>query len=145
MSQRIIVGVDDSAGGRAALRWALIEAALRDASLEVVHAWSMGWSEGFNPEWFTDRDVFEQQAKDMVQKLIDEVAADLDTVVPTTVVVIEGDSTTSALLSAAKGADLLVVGSRGRSALTAMALGSVSAACVHRARMPIAVIPPPSS
>lgn len=144
MSQRIVVGVDDSSGGRAALRWALTEAGLRAATLDVVHAWSMGWSEGFNPEWFSDRDVFEQDAEEMVQKLIDEVAADLDVDVATSVVVIEGDSTTSALLSAAEGADLLVVGSRGRSALTAMALGSVSAACVHRARLPIAVIPPPA-
>jgi nucleotide-binding universal stress UspA family protein len=37
--QRIVVGVDRSAAALAALRWAVAEARLRDATLHVVHAW----------------------------------------------------------------------------------------------------------
>jgi len=37
---RIVVGVDDSEQAAAALRWALAEGALRQATVEVVHAWS---------------------------------------------------------------------------------------------------------
>src|SRR5215210_6094387 len=37
--RRIIVGVDDSASARAALRWAVGEARGHGAALEVVHAW----------------------------------------------------------------------------------------------------------
>lgn len=39
MSGRIVVGVDSSQGARAALEWALAEARLRGATVEVVHAW----------------------------------------------------------------------------------------------------------
>lgn len=143
MSQRIVVGVDDSKGARAALRWAIDEAGRRDASVEAVHGWAMAWSEGFDPEWATDRAEVEAQARTAVQAIVDEVVADLGTEVVPEVVVLEGASPTAALVDSSAGADLLVVGSRGRSALTALALGSVSAACVHRATVPIVVVPVP--
>jgi nucleotide-binding universal stress UspA family protein len=47
-----------------------------------------------------------------------------------------------ALIDASRGADLLVVGSRGRSALAGLALGSVSTAVLHRAYCPVAVVRP---
>src|ERR671916_3493929 len=37
---RIVVGVDDSEQAAAALRWALDEGVLRQATVEVVHSWS---------------------------------------------------------------------------------------------------------
>src|SRR5687768_3755460 len=37
---RVVVGVDGSAGSRAALAWAADEARIRGATLEVVTAWS---------------------------------------------------------------------------------------------------------
>ena len=40
-SQRIIVGVHQSAASLAALRWAAAEARLRRAKLNVVHAWEL--------------------------------------------------------------------------------------------------------
>src|SRR4051812_12749538 len=39
--ERIVVGVDDSAGAAAALRWALDEARRRDAVVDVVHIWHL--------------------------------------------------------------------------------------------------------
>src|SRR5688572_24656974 len=39
----IVVGVDHSEGAKAALRFALAEAKLRQASLRVVHAWQLGY------------------------------------------------------------------------------------------------------
>jgi len=39
MTGRIVVGVDGSDGAVRALRWALEEARLRNASVDVVHAW----------------------------------------------------------------------------------------------------------
>ena len=39
----IVVGVDQSEGARAALRFALEEAKLRRATLRVVHAWQYGY------------------------------------------------------------------------------------------------------
>ena len=48
--QRVVVGVDGSDGGREALSWALAEARLRGAQLDVVTAWEYPyeWSEGSN-------------------------------------------------------------------------------------------------
>lgn len=143
MSQRIVVGIDDSKGARTALRWAIDEAGRRDATVEAVHGWSMAWSEGFDPQWAVDRADVEAQARSEVQGIVDEVVADLGADVVPKVVVVEGASPTAALVATAEGADLLVVGSRGRSALTALALGSVSAACVHRATGPVVVVPTP--
>lgn len=48
------------------------------------------------------------------------------------------------LLEAADGADLLVVGSRGRGGLTGALLGSVSQRCVTRAPCPVLVVRPAS-
>src|ERR1700687_1401423 len=36
---RIVVGVDGSSTGDAALRWAIEEATLRQAKIDVIHAW----------------------------------------------------------------------------------------------------------
>ena len=35
----VVVGVDGSAGARAAMRWAIAESRLRQARLRAVHAW----------------------------------------------------------------------------------------------------------
>jgi nucleotide-binding universal stress UspA family protein len=46
-----------------------------------------------------------------------------------------------ALLDAAKGAGLLVVGSRGHAGFTEALLGSVGQYCVHHAECPVVVVP----
>jgi nucleotide-binding universal stress UspA family protein len=51
----------------------------------------------------------------------------------------------SALLTAAAGAQMLVVGSRGLSGLTGMSLGSVASALLHHSPCPVAVVHPASA
>ena len=48
----------------------------------------------------------------------------------------------AALLDATSGAQLLIVGSRGRGGLEGMLLGSVSQAMLHHARCPVGVVHP---
>ncbi len=56
--------------------------------------------------------------------------------------VVEGHPA-AVLIEVAAEADLLVVGSRGLGGFRGMLLGSVSAQCVHHARCPVVVVPPP--
>ena len=80
----------------------------------------------------------ERLAEDLVRGELDEVAAEtagLD--IERTVV--EGSAAT-ALLEAAQGADLLVVGSRGRGGFAGLLLGSVSQQCAHHASCPVVIV-----
>jgi nucleotide-binding universal stress UspA family protein len=57
--------------------------------------------------------------------------------------VIDEDGTAHALLAAADGDDLLVLGSHGRGGLRSLLLGSVSQTVVQHTPCPVAVIRPP--
>lgn len=140
---RIVVGVDDSPEAAAALRWALDEARLRQASLEVVHSWlfpALGDVPGAAAETLT-RDLEEG-----ARRLVDEVVAGgigSDPGIPVERHVREG-SAAAVLVDAASGADLLVLGSRGRGGFAGLLLGSVTQQCVHHAPCPVVVVRAPS-
>ncbi len=145
MAGKIVVGVDGSAQSAAALRWAAEEATLRSAPLEIVHAWSFvpvatPADSGLVPMAWTDNvellDVTRQAAQDAAAAQVEEVlGADHGA----TVSVVEGGPA-EALLDAAKDADLVVVGNRGRGNLAAALLGSTSAKVADSAPCPVVVV-----
>lgn len=55
-------------------------------------------------------------------------------------IAVEGQAA-NVLLEVAKGADLLVVGSRGLGGFRELLLGSVSQQCAHHATCPVAIVP----
>jgi nucleotide-binding universal stress UspA family protein len=129
---RITVGVDGSEGGQRALQWAAGEAATRGDVLRVVHVWDRPGG-----LWWTDSEE-ERAARTLLDEAVEtvsgrgvEVERRLHQGRP-----IEG------LLLEARGSELLVVGSHGRSGLLSVFLGSVSAGCVHRSGRPVVVVPP---
>jgi nucleotide-binding universal stress UspA family protein len=140
---RIVVGVDDSAGGRAALAWALLEAGLRHAELEVVHTWTLPMGEGWNTEWPADEAWFRQQSAEFLDKVIAECATGDGTAVKPIPVPLECEVSAWGLIERSEGADLLVVGSRGRGGFKGLLLGSVSTHCVHHATCPVVVVKTP--
>lgn len=142
MAGRIVVGIDGSDGSRAALQWALDEARRRASRLDVVVAWQtpyLGELSGLVLVAMTEQ--AEHHARELLSAVIEEIVADHPDVeiVP---LLAEGRAA-PALLDAAEGADLLVLGSRGRGGFKSLLLGSVSSACVHHAPCPVAVVPNP--
>jgi nucleotide-binding universal stress UspA family protein len=142
-ADRVVVGVDGSEPGLHALRFALREAALRGAELEVVHAWIEPWHASVRPEEAEggpDRYVLERQAADVLSDSVAEATKDLPDVAVTERLINKQPG--EALLDAARQATLLVVGSRGRGGLAGLRLGSVSHGMLHQADCPVAVIRP---
>jgi len=140
---RIVVGVDDSPGARAAVAWAVREAELRDAALEVAHVWSLPLAEGWNSEWPTDEAWFRERSRTFLEKLIAEFTTGGRTAIQPIPVPIESEVPAFGLVEQSEGADLLVVGSRGRGGFKGLLLGSVSAQCVQHATCPVVVVKAP--
>ena len=133
---RIVVGVDGSDSSKAALRWAIRQAKLTGASVDAVTAWRYPAGYGWTP--VASELDFESDAKRALTEALGEVSG-LDPDVPVRPLVAEGN-TAEVLLRTAKGADLLVIGSRGHGGLASALIGSVSLNCVLHAHCPVLVL-----
>jgi nucleotide-binding universal stress UspA family protein len=139
----IVVGVDQSEGARAALRFALEEAKLRRATLRVVHAWQYGYIgatgvEGAYPALGGDIKELRAGAETALAETLRESIPEADTVEIERRVV-EGRPA-AVLVAESRDADLLVVGSRGHGGFTGLLLGSVSQQCAHHAACPVVIV-----
>lgn len=138
--RRVVVGVDGSEGSRAALMWAL-DFAPDGATIHVVGAWRPSHSAAVATVQFHSHELRQtrQQFHDLVDSIGPEVVGEHQ---------LERDfiktDPTRALLDASARADLVVVGQRGHSGLSAVILGSVSTHVLHHSTIPIAIIPNPS-
>ncbi|MFJ6198092.1 universal stress protein [Micromonospora sp. NPDC092111] len=140
--RRIVVGVDGSPGSLIALRWAVTQAELSNARVDVVAAWHDPAEYAFAYGWSAA--VFEDVSIAAITgKMLTEAVADVargGVPVQFTTHVVRGHPA-QALLDAADRAQLLVVGSRGHGAFAGMLLGSVSQHCVQHAPCPVVVVP----
>ena len=139
--QKIVVGVDNSAGARRALEWALDEAVLRDATVVAVHAWQLPYVVS-TPLGVVSVPVDEDataEAEAELAAVIDAVAATHpETTVERQVVL---GSPAAALIEEGADAALIVVGSRGRGGFAGLLLGSVSHQLAHHAPCPVVIVP----
>jgi nucleotide-binding universal stress UspA family protein len=144
MAGTIVVGIDGSAESKAALRFALAEARLRGAEVLCLHAWTypaLAGAEGLaTPLTAGIFDSLRDDAEAVLDEVIAEVAGDGGGVTIRRSTVEEPAG--RALVDASKGADLLVVGSRGHGGLAGLLLGSVSQQCAHHATCPVVIVPP---
>lgn len=134
---RIVVGVDGSEEGTAALRWALEEARIRNSPVEVIYAFS-GLPDLSEIVVLDDEKDAMIEAEELIRVVVDEAVQGMPGVPVSSRVI--GGRPSHVLIESSIGADLLVVGSRGRGGFTELMLGSVSQQCVHHARCPVAVI-----
>jgi nucleotide-binding universal stress UspA family protein len=136
--RRIVVGIDGSEPSKQALRWAIEQAGLTGATVEAVGVWEFLTS--FT--WGAVAAVDAAELADACERTVIDTVTDVGGEAPPVHIdtyVINGHPA-SELVRQSKGADLLVVGSRGHSGLVGALLGSVSQYCVHHATCPVVVI-----
>ncbi|WP_448612429.1 universal stress protein [Geodermatophilus sp. URMC 60] len=143
---RVVVGVDGSAGARAALRFAIEDAVRRGVPVEAV-------TSHLPPEAWMDFDVIgerhyeqaEAAAVERAERFIAEVLREIPEPHPVIHVTAVLGSAADALIRESAGADLLVVGSRGHGGFSSMLLGSTSMQCALHASCPVTVVHSPES
>jgi len=138
----IVVGIDGSGHSRRALEWALREAAIRRVPLTVitVHETYAGYRGGgvIYPGDHAAAERARRAGQLEVEKALEELGGSR----PESVTV-QARSGTPAheLLSAARDADMIVVGSRGAGGFAWLLMGSVSTQVSHHAHCPVVIIP----
>jgi nucleotide-binding universal stress UspA family protein len=138
---RIVVGVDGSPTSRAALRWAVRQAKFTDGTVDAVMAWEIPMvlqSYGWAPVYLEEDGDFEADARKTLDTVISQEVGPADSHRVRSLVV--NGHPAQALIDAADGADLLVVGSRGHGSFAEALIGSVSQHCVHHAPCPVLIV-----
>jgi nucleotide-binding universal stress UspA family protein len=143
-ASEVIVGIDGSPHSIAALEFAFDEASRRGWNLVAVHAWDVPAydlivsSEG--PVAFPLENIADAEIR-----LAAEVLAGFKVDYPDVNVTenLVRAPAVQALLDASTNAALIVVGTRGRNIALGALLGSVSNGVLHKAKVPVAVIPLP--
>jgi nucleotide-binding universal stress UspA family protein len=140
-SHRIVVGIDGSPSSLAALEWAARQAALTGSTLDVVTTWEWPASYGMGFSYLPP----DYDPAGDARRVLDDVVKPVSGTYPEIairLIVVEGHPA-PALVEASRGADLLVVGSRGHGEFAGMLLGSVSEHCATKAHCPVLVIRAP--
>jgi len=133
---RIVVGFDGSDESVAALVSTLGIARGLDATVEVVTSWRWPITWSTPPvahAWSPHEDA--EEIRSHAEQIVTEHAP---AGVRATARTVEAGAA-AGLVDAAAGAELLVVGNRGRGGFRGLLLGSVSSACLHHAPCPVLV------
>ena len=146
-SGTVVVGVDGSPESGAAIEFAMREAMRRKAWLRVVAAahlpeyWTIAYGTANLPsleEVIADTKRIARETLDEVVNAHPELAAaefNLEAI---------AGAPGPVLVGASEGADLLVLGHRGRGALRSALLGSVGLHCALHATCPVTIVRPPA-
>jgi len=147
---RVVAAVDGSAGSKAALRFAIEDAARRGVPVEAVVAYRP-------PDYWTDLNVvgtgdidkfrarLRSDAEGRARALVEEVTATLPEPGPEVTVLAAHGAPADVLIRESDGADLLVVGSRGHGGFSSVLLGSTSLQCAMHATCPVTVVHSPEA
>jgi nucleotide-binding universal stress UspA family protein len=153
----IVVGIDGSAGSDTALRWALAEARLRSTRLTVINAYhaqqvtfgdlGMGAGAPAAAGFSIDdverlRSAAEAEARNVIEGALSRAGDDAIAGLEIERQAVDGPAA-QVLIESARGAELLVIGSRGRGGFLGLLLGSVSQQCAQHPPCPVVILPPP--
>lgn len=133
---RIVVGIDGSPSSLDALAWAARQADLTGSILEIVMTWewpsSYGWAVPVPNDFDPEEDVRKSLESAVERVRTEHPALTIDSRL------VSGHPA-PILVEASKGADLLVVGSRGHGEFVGMLIGSVSEHCATNGHCPVLV------
>ncbi|MET9323878.1 universal stress protein [Streptomyces sp. NPDC003038] len=141
----VVVAVDGSPQGQAAVAFAFAEASLRGAELLALHAWTT-WADHGEHSLGQAVDLVDligdvDQIRAAEERLLAQAVAGHQERYPDVTVhtsLVRGRAR-PALIEASGNAQLIVVGARGRGGFTGLLLGSVSQAVLHHAHCPVTV------
>jgi nucleotide-binding universal stress UspA family protein len=137
--RRVVVAVDGSTTSIEAARWAAGDARRRGARLDVLHVWQLPYL-GYSP-WTAalfDVDLIEADAEATIRNVLAEVDTSGVEVNPIAL----RRETIAGIVETARGASVLVLGSRGLGALQRTVFGSVATQVSYHAPGPLVVVPP---
>ena len=126
----VVVGVDSSLDGQRAVTWALGHAARTHERVHFVHV---------QPD-AGDGGRLARAGEDLLQAALDEAGEVPGVEASAGTEQLGGRSIGHALLAAARGGSMLVIGARGHGAVAGMLMGSVSQHAVRHAELPIVVV-----
>ena len=140
----IVVATDGSPAAGAAVERALAEARSSQARVELVGAWSTPVNGTLGAPMYMSEDVLNAPRDAMAEILAAAKAHAADAGVEAETHLVAGDPAAAICrLAEDRGADMIVMGSRGHGPLAAALLGSVAAHVVQHAHCPVMVVPDP--
>jgi nucleotide-binding universal stress UspA family protein len=151
MYQRIFVALDGSEISRRALDHALLLAVEQHARLRIVHAieWIEHLAKSLSGGYPVDLSGLAKSQREQGERVLAESKAEADAAgVEAEFAILEGaqpmDRTARLLVQDAKnwGADLIVIGSHGRTGFARLVLGSVAESVIRMAQRPVLLIHP---
>ncbi len=137
---RVVVGLDDDDSSGAAEVFAAREAAQARTPLALVHTWTMPHPQMEGSVALLASPI---EARAVQRRILRDAAARAQAVHPDLVIeqILEQSNPASALLRAAHGASLLVLGTHHRGPLTGAVLGSIGHDVLSQCRTPVCVVP----
>jgi len=136
---RVVVGIDGSPAAEAAIRWAAVEAAARDAELQLVH--SFVWPSFHVSVGASDVAPGLRAAADKIVTESVELAKKFEPAITVTGVRRDGFPA-PVLIEASAEADLVVIGSRGLGVTLGALIGSTGLDLTANAHCPVVVLRP---
>jgi nucleotide-binding universal stress UspA family protein len=137
---RVVVGLDDDDSSLAAVDFAAREAAVSHVPLSLVHTWTMPTPQMEGSVVLLASPI---EARAGQRRILREAVARTQEAHPDLVItqVLEQSNPSSALLRAARGASLLVLGTHHRGVVKGALLGSVGRDVLAQCRIPVCVVP----
>jgi nucleotide-binding universal stress UspA family protein len=146
---KILLAIDDSKFSKAAVERVIQQARPHDTEIRVLHVLeppsplaaraTPGYDPAFDAEWW-------EKEKERAQTLVEETAALLRSKGLKATAAVEEGHTKSKILDTANGwhADLIVLGSHGRTGLERFLIGSVSEGVARHAECSVEIVRVPS-